>query len=177
VGALAIGAAALAIIVSALIAGLSAKADEKKDDVPPPPPPPPPKPVIVIDPVIDEPIHIDIDIHKGGGKEKRAVIVPVEQVGPDPLNPTPVPTPGQYYQVKAGDKGSSLCVQAYPGRPKPSMTWAKVAAHGLNAWLLGHLFQGIECGGFWPKWSGWKSTWASGHQYGLYYFPTLGELP
>jgi len=101
---------------------------------------------------------------------------PDEPKGPDPYKPTPTPTPGQYYQVKKGDVPSTLARNCYPTRSKPVLLWNKVAAHALNKWLSGHLYLGADSGGFMPQWAGWLSKWESGHQYGLYYWPTETEM-
>lgn len=106
----------------------------------------------------------------------KAPIEPMGPSGPDPLKPTPKPTPGFYYQVKSGDVPSTLAHGCYPLRPKPMVVWMRVAAHPRNAWMLGHPNGGIESGGFWPQWSGWGSKWASGHQFGVVYWPTPEEL-
>jgi len=51
--------------------------------------------------------------------------------GPDPNDPTSVPTQGQYYQVKDGDNPTNIAKAA----GLEGWQWKKIRDHELNAWF------------------------------------------
>lgn len=187
-GAVVMAVAGAGIILSALFAA-RARGARRPDPVRPPDPI---IPIIPTDPNTPKippgqtdptkPVFPDIDRDPNPDPVKPGILIPFKpqpepEPKPDPSKPTPFPTPGAFYQVKSGDTGSAIAHKAFPTLAKPTVLWSRIAAHKLNAWLLGHLSSGIETGGFWPKWSGYLSTWGSGHQLGLYYIPLEKELP
>lgn len=120
-------------------------------------------------------------------EKKYNPIVRVVVPAPTPVKPivvpktgavTATPTQGAFYEIKKGDTGSALCVDAYGGE-RPTARWLKVAGHSSN---LGRLARP------WPDWflPQWRNLPAppysefEGHYTGAYafvFFPYETEVP
>lgn len=179
-GAIAIGAVALAILASALFAGMAGRGQAHKPGQPDKPKEPdkPADPGILIPAKPKEP---------DGPMPVKPFVPPDSPVGPtpgitqpietpaDPLRPTPTPTEGQYFQCRECYYGDMMTRDCYLGDPRPEIAWAEVVAHSLNAWCAYKTPPGWT-GGIVPKYSGHGTKFGSGHSFPVLYFPKRKEM-
>lgn len=151
--------------------------DKKKDDR---------KSGPIFDPIEDkkkmEPIRPAKDPDSKPGVVIDGIVGPEpekKEEGPDPYEPAPIPTMGEYYQVTTGDYGDPMSGIAYGAHVThragwKHRAWLLVVAAPENAWIARDPSQPWG-GGLYPKYSGWKTPWASGTQHPVVFFPVLTE--